>query len=84
MEQSLKYVREVLAGHIDREEVGRNIYLKITKNQYKTERDFVMDLSEGEARYLDQVLKEAIDYSKQSQDYERAEQLSDVYQILFV
>lgn len=84
MEQSLLYVREIISAHTNNSQLGMSLYKKLTHNSYQTEEAFIRDLSEDESQFLNQVLKEAIDYSKQSQDYERANQLNDVYEILFI
>ncbi|MCU9613226.1 sigma-G-dependent sporulation-specific acid-soluble spore protein CsgA [Caldibacillus lycopersici] len=84
MEQSLGYLREILAAHTEDDVVGKKIYQRIRNRDYKDEHQFVMELSQEESTYLNQILKEAIDYSRQEQDYERMQQLNDVYEQLFV
>lgn len=84
MEQSLLYVREIISAHTESSPLGKSLYEKLANKSYHTEEAFIRDLSEDESEYLNQVLKEAIDYSKQSQDDERANQLNDVYAMLFV
>jgi hypothetical protein len=84
VEQSLLYVREVLAPHTENSNVGKSLFKKITKGNYASEEQFIRDLSEDESKFLNQVLKEAIDYSSQEQDSERARQLNDVYELLFI
>lgn len=84
MEQSLAYVREIIAGHTETSEIGNNIYEKVTNGNYSNDVQFVRELSEDETSYLNRVLQDAIEYSKQSQDIERANQLSEVYGLLFV
>jgi coproporphyrinogen III oxidase len=84
MDQSVGYLREILAGHTENESMGKRIFDRISNRDYSSELEFVRDLSTGEAEYLDQILKEAIDYSKQEQDEERVRQLTEVYELLFV
>lgn len=84
MEQSLKYLREILAAHVDRDVLGRSIYERLSTYEYETEEAFVEDLTTKESHYLNAILTEAIDYSNQEQDKERARQLSDIYEVLFI
>lgn len=82
MDQSLGYLREFMSGHAD-DKVGKAIYRMITKNNYSSEGQFVKELSEEEISYLNKLLEDAIEYSKQEQDTERARQLNEVYELLF-
>jgi hypothetical protein len=86
MNQALGYVREILAGHTDNdnEKIGKKVYDKISNKHYATERMFVKNLTAEEMYFLNQVLVEAIDYSNQEQDYERAKQLNEVYELLTI
>lgn len=82
--QPLGYLREILAGHTDNSTIGKEIYDKLTKSGHSTEEYFVRSLTGEEMYYLNSVLVEAIDYSNQEQDYERARQLNAVYEILTI
>ncbi|SFB94380.1 sigma-G-dependent sporulation-specific acid-soluble spore protein CsgA [Peribacillus sp. B-H-3] len=84
MDQTLGYLREILSGHTDSDHAGKILYHKLVKNNYKDEEAFVRDLSSSEGDYLNKVLKEAIDYSEQEGDSERAGQLNEVYELLIL
>jgi hypothetical protein len=84
MDQSLGYLREILSGHTDNDAIGKRIFDRISIQDYSTEGKFVDGLTQEENNYLNQILTEAIDYSNQEQDYERARQLNEVYELLFV
>ncbi|CAH0344335.1 sporulation protein [Bacillus sp. CECT 9360] len=84
MNQSLAYVREILAGHTENDTIGKKIYDKISNKQYDTERLFVKNLTAEEMYYLNQVLEEAIEYSNQEQDHERSKQLTEVFELLMI
>jgi hypothetical protein len=83
MDQTLGYLREILAGHTD-VMVGKEIYKLLSDKEYSTEAAFVRELTQEEAKYLNRILIEAIEYSNQEQDYERARQLNEVYEILTI
>jgi Minor curli fiber component A len=84
MDQSLGYLREILSAHTENDSVGKRIFDRISTHNYPTEGKFVEELTQEENNYLNQILNEAIDYSNQEQDYERARQLNEVYELLFV
>ena len=84
MDQSLGYLREILATYTEKDVVGKRLYNKISTHDYPTESKFVEDLNQEENQYLNQVLIDAIEYSNQEQDYERAHQLNEVYELLFI
>ena len=84
MEQSLGYLREILAAHTENDEIGKRIFNRISKHDYSSEEEFSRGLSQEESHYLNAILKEAIDYSRQEQDPERVRQLSEVYEQLFI
>ena len=86
MDQSLGYLREILSAYSENDEndVGKRIYNRISKHDYPSEGKFVNQLSQVESHYLNRVLIDAIKYSKQEQDYERARQLNEVYELLFI
>ncbi|KAA9025663.1 sigma-G-dependent sporulation-specific acid-soluble spore protein CsgA [Niallia endozanthoxylica] len=84
MDQSLEYLREILSGHTENDQVGKNLYAKICSHQYASEGKFVRELTQEENDYLNQILTEAIDYSKQEKDYVRARHLNEVYELLLV
>lgn len=84
MDQSLGYLREILSAHTENDAVGKRIFDRISTQDYPTEAKFVDGLTQEESNYLNQILTEAIDYSNQEQDYERARQLNEIYELLFV
>ncbi|WP_142383620.1 sporulation protein [Bacillus sp. V5-8f] len=82
MNQSLLFVREIMAGHTE-SKFGKSIYDKLTNFSHDTE-DFVRSLTGDEMYYLNNVLAEAIDYSNQERDDERSMQLNRVYELLTI
>ncbi len=84
MDQSLGYLREILAGYTEKDEIGKRIFDRISTHDYSTEGEFVRELTQKENQYLNRVLSEAIKYSNQEQDDERARQLNEVYELLFI
>jgi len=84
MDQSLGYLREILAGYTENDTMGKRIFDKISNRDYATEGRFVEDLTQAESNYLNHVLVDAIKYAKQEQDDERAHQLNEVYELLFI
>ncbi|WP_409303866.1 sporulation protein [Peribacillus sp. SCS-155] len=85
MEQSLAYLREIMAGRADDTNMaGREIYKLLTNKQYTTEAAFVRDLTQEEAKYLNSILIQAIEYSNQEKDEKRARHLNEIYEILMI
>ncbi|MFJ8244279.1 sigma-G-dependent sporulation-specific acid-soluble spore protein CsgA [Peribacillus asahii] len=84
MDQSLGYLREILAGYTENDAMGKRIFDKISNHNYVTEGKFVEDLTQVESNYLNRVLVDAIKYANQEQDAERAHQLNEVYELLFI
>ncbi|MFY4776614.1 sigma-G-dependent sporulation-specific acid-soluble spore protein CsgA [Metabacillus sp. RGM 3146] len=84
MDQSLGYLREILSAHTEFDEVGKRLFDRISTYDYSTEGEFARNLNQEESNYLNQVLAEAIRYSNQEQNYERACQLNEVYELLFI
>ncbi|WP_026694601.1 sigma-G-dependent sporulation-specific acid-soluble spore protein CsgA [Peribacillus kribbensis] len=82
MDQSLGYLREILSGHTGQDAVGKRLYARLSKKNYPDETAFVDELTAEENDYLNNILKEAIDYSDQEKDYERSKQLNEVYELL--
>ncbi|WP_409290144.1 sporulation protein [Peribacillus sp. SCS-37] len=84
MEQSLAYLREILSGHTDSgDAVGDRLYHIVSSDRFSSEETFVDALTAEENDYLNQILSEAIHYSKQEGDFERSRQLNKVYELLF-
>ena len=84
MDQSLGYLREILSAYMENDTVGKKIYNRISTHDYQSEGQFVNQLSQVENHYLNRILIDAIKYSKQEQDFERARQLNEVYELLFI
>ena len=85
MDQSLGYLREILSAYMENDDaVGKKIYNRISTHDYQSEGQFVNQLSQVENHYLNRILIDAIKYSKQEQDFERARQLNEVYELLFI
>jgi Zn-dependent M32 family carboxypeptidase len=84
MEQSLSYLREILSAHTENDAVGRRLYKRLSTHDFKSDQIFAWQLTQEESNYLNKVLEEAIEYSKQEQDEERARQLNEVYEQLFI
>ncbi|MFB5281134.1 sigma-G-dependent sporulation-specific acid-soluble spore protein CsgA [Peribacillus sp. Hz7] len=84
MDQSLGYLREILAGYTENDAMGKRLFDKISNRNYVTEGEFVEDLTQVENNYLNRVLVDAIKYANQEQDAERAHQLNEVYELLFI
>jgi len=84
MDQPLGYLREILSAHTENDAVGKRIFNRISTKDYPTEGKFVRDLTQEENNYLNRLLAEAIEYSNQEQDYERASQLNEVYELLLI
>lgn len=84
MKQSLGYLQEILSAHAEDSSIGENIYNRISDKNYASGEQFVRDLSESESQYLNRILEDAIAYSNQEQDEERARQLNEIYELLYV
>lgn len=84
MDQSLGYLREILSAYSETDSVAGKLYNRISNHDYSSEGKFVDQLSQKESHYLNRMLKDAIQYSKQEQDFERARQLNEVYELLFI
>lgn len=82
MDTSLAYLRESLSNYTEKKEVYRQIYEKLTTNQYEHEKDFVQDLGEEEIEQLHSILRNEIEYAQEEQDPIRANRLNEVYELL--
>ncbi|WP_053363769.1 sigma-G-dependent sporulation-specific acid-soluble spore protein CsgA [Bacillus sp. FJAT-27251] len=83
MEQTIAYLREILANYTEKEDVSVRIYRKIEKGNYASEGALVHDLTFEESEYLNKILPWEIQYAKNEQDEQRAYQLNEVYELLF-
>ncbi len=80
---SLKYVQESLSNYIEDDPVSMKIYRKIEQESFESEEEFIEDLQEGEADYLDKLLAREIQYAKSVGDDVRERELSVIYELLF-
>ncbi|KKK37811.1 sporulation protein [Mesobacillus campisalis] len=83
MEQTIAYLREILANYTEKDDVSVGIYRKIEKGSYASEGALVNDLTFEESEYLNKILPWEIQYAKNEQDEQRAYQLNEVYELLF-
>lgn len=85
MNQSLGYLRESLARYIDGDPTGLNIYNKIEKYNFPkdNEETFIRHLSTSEIDFLNRILPDEIEYAKDERDTKRANQLNEIYELLF-
>ncbi|MGM0873945.1 MAG: sporulation protein [Bacillota bacterium] len=81
MDFTLGYLKEALSNY-DRSSVCQGINDKLEKGQFKTERDFVLQLEDDEVQFLNNVLPEEIKYAFNEQDFIRGNQLNEVYELL--
>ncbi|MGG3999667.1 sigma-G-dependent sporulation-specific acid-soluble spore protein CsgA [Anoxybacillus kestanbolensis] len=83
MNQTLAYLREALANYADRHHtVAMHLYKKLISKPYKSEEQFVRDLSQKEAAFLDRMLRQEMKYAKEEQDNIRVYHLNEVYEQL--
>ncbi|WP_077214384.1 sporulation protein [Bacillus dakarensis] len=83
MNQPVGYLKEFLSNYTDRSDVAQEIYSIIREKDFTTESSFVRELNEQHISFLDQILSDAISYAKNEQDEERANQLNEIYELLF-
>lgn len=81
MDFTLGYLKEALSNY-DRSSVCQRINDKLEKGQFKTERDFVLQLEDDEVQFLNNVLPDEIKYAFSEQDFIRGNQLNEVYELL--
>ncbi|NNU90000.1 MULTISPECIES: sigma-G-dependent sporulation-specific acid-soluble spore protein CsgA [Anoxybacillus] len=83
MNQTLAYLREALANYADRHHtVAMHLYKKLISKPYKSEEQFVRDLSPKEVAFLDRMLRQEMKYAKEEQDNIRVYHLNEVYEQL--
>ncbi|MBY0096796.1 sigma-G-dependent sporulation-specific acid-soluble spore protein CsgA [Mesobacillus maritimus] len=83
MEQTIAYLREILANYTEKDPISNKIYSKIEAGNYASEGDLVKDLTYEESSYLNGILPWEIQYAQNEQDDQRAYQLNEVYELLF-
>ncbi|MED0686853.1 sigma-G-dependent sporulation-specific acid-soluble spore protein CsgA [Anoxybacillus ayderensis] len=83
MNQTLAYLREALANYADRHHtIAVHLYKKLMSKSYKNEEQFVRDLSQKEAAFLDRMLRQEMKYAKEEQDAVRVYHLNEIYEQL--
>jgi len=82
MEDTLGYLRESLSNYSEDQTVVQRLYEKLNQNNYENEQDFVRDLEEVEMKFLNRILTAEIDYARNGNDEKRAQQLSEIYELL--
>jgi hypothetical protein len=83
MEKTLAYLREILSNYLEyHDDTPRRIYKKLLSKTYKSEGEFVRDLSQKESAFLDRILPHEIRYAMDERDFERVYQLNEVYELL--
>lgn len=83
MEQTLAYLRETLSNYTEEHQVSLQLSKKLEEKAYKSEGDFVRELDEQEIEFLNQVLPGEINHAMEAQDYNRVQELNEVYELLF-
>ncbi|HLS08701.1 MAG TPA: sporulation protein [Lentibacillus sp.] len=82
MDNTLDYLRESLVNYREND-MMKQITVKLEQNDFKDEEEFVKSLNEEEIAYLDSVVEKELNYARNAQDDVRAEQLREVYELLF-
>jgi phosphoribosyl-ATP pyrophosphohydrolase len=83
MEKTQAYLREILSDYTETYPLSKKINQRIEEGNYPSEGDFVRDLTTEEMEFLNKILPEAIEYAKNEQDDKRAQQLNEVYELLY-
>jgi len=83
MDKTLGYLRETLSNYTDDHSEGRHIYRKLSEGHYTSEGSFVRDLNQKEINFLNKMLPKEINYAKEEQDEKRANELNEVFELLF-
>ena len=83
MEKTQAYLREILSDYTETYPLSKKINQRIEEGNYPSEGDFVRDLTAEEIEFLNKILPEAIDYAKNELDDKRAQQLNEVYELLY-
>ncbi|MEH7886746.1 sigma-G-dependent sporulation-specific acid-soluble spore protein CsgA [Bacillus sp. JJ1609] len=83
MEKTQAYLREILSDYTESYPLSKKIYQRIEEGNYPSEGEFVRDLTAEEIEFLNKILPEAIEYAKNELDAKRAQQLNEVYELLY-
>ncbi|MEW8986669.1 MAG: sigma-G-dependent sporulation-specific acid-soluble spore protein CsgA [Bacillus sp. (in: firmicutes)] len=83
MEKTQAYLREIISNYTETYPLSKKIYSRLEQGDYPSEGEFVKDLTAEEIEFLNKILPEAIEYAKNEQDEKRAQQLNEVYELLY-
>ena len=83
MDNTLGYLREILSNYTDDHSEGRHIYRKLSEGHFTSEGAFVQVLNQKEINFLNKMLPKEINYAKEEQDEKRANELNEVFELLF-
>ncbi|MBT2677968.1 sigma-G-dependent sporulation-specific acid-soluble spore protein CsgA [Bacillus sp. ISL-35] len=83
MEKTQAYLREIVSNYTETYPLSKKIYQRLENGRYPSEGDFVKDLTAEEIEFLNKILPEAIEYANNEQDEKRAQQLNEVYELLY-
>lgn len=83
MEKTQAYLREIISNYTETYPLSKKIYQRLETGHYPTEGDFVRGLTGEEIEFLNKILPEAIEYANNEMDEKRAQQLNEVYELLY-
>lgn len=83
MEKTQAYLREIISNYTETYPLSKKIYNRLEQGEYPSEGHFVRDLTAEEIEFLNKILPDAIEYAKNEMDEKRAQQLNEVYELLY-
>ncbi|MGM8365767.1 sporulation protein [Virgibacillus sp. W0181] len=83
IKRSIRYLRESLSNYTEEDNISSRIYDKMEHNNYEDIEVFIEGLEEDEILYLDGFLEKEIKYAQQASDELRAQELTEIYSLLF-
>ena len=83
MEKTQAYLREIISNYTETYPLSKKINQRLEQGDYPSEGDFVRELTAEEIEFLNKILPEAIEYAKNELDEKRAQQLNEVYELLY-
>lgn len=83
MEKTQAYLREIISNYTETYPLSKKIYNRLEQGDYPSEGEFVKDLTAEEIEFLNKILPDAIEYAKNELDNKRAQQLNEVYELLY-
>ncbi|MBT2641842.1 sigma-G-dependent sporulation-specific acid-soluble spore protein CsgA [Bacillus sp. ISL-41] len=83
MEKTQAYLREIISNYTETYPLSKKIYNRLEQGDYPSEGEFVKDLTAEEIEFLNKILPDAIEYAKNELDDQRAQQLNEVYELLY-